>query len=1182
MVQSFFVRPLTEEEIKELKQRASSQAQEEAWRARAILLSAEGKGVTAISETLGYHPSNVKKWVRKFNKAGLDGIASGKRGPRGGPKPRFSKQQVARIVELAEADPFSLGLGFRRWTAQKLASAAVERGLVERISHVTVRQILMRQEPQSGLSTGKNPIASTDDLDDARRGMQALADCDFELAAECLYRALEPALQIPDDEALIRASLSTALAELSRCEEAFSVIEKYETVGAVSSLSAEMRARVKLQLGWANAGLRNYPRAIASFNEARKSYSDLRDDLGISKSHFGLGSTYGEINEFAIARDHLIAAVSFQSVEDDRDLLAKILDRLGSVDFYEGKFASAKQNYLKALEIAQGSKNANILGRILLNLGTPYNWAHVGELKEQEEYFKRAIESLKLGGKKSDLATAYNNVADVLWYSGSWDEASEYLRKSIQVAQEICDPRLEGTARGTLAEILAARGRLAEAETHLKKVLTLVQGRGDKWVEGNAIRILAGIRRIQGRLDDSLSLLRQSLQVSTSIGDLHNVTLIQISVADAYFLQGQLEEAAQYLESAQARLKEEESLFVSGLVQRLAGLIERERGRFAQAKQHIAQSISIFTTTGIKYETARSHYQMGFLLHKVGDTEAARRHLRNAQTIFEALDAKPDLEVALSTIVQLDGGYPLVNGLSSSPTGKLSNEPNDLLLMERLIEASTSRELIFEELGAIIFENFSADAVFISSYGSNGEVQLQACWGIEAEDAARLANSLQQERSRTLSESFPLFAARLHDGTTQPMLCIRSKVPIDIGRLQPLIKQTELGLETCRLRAATRLSVTPNPTHSVHTVMPGFLIANPLMFEVIERIEKIRTSDVTVLITGESGTGKELVARAIHAESARASAIFLPFNCTATPKDILDSQLFGHRRGSFTGALANYPGVIRAAEGGTLFLDEIGDLSLESQPKLMRFLQEGEIQPIGETRPMKVDVRVIAATNTDLERAVEEGRFREDLFHRLNIIRIHVPPLRERRDEVPVLAAHFLDHFTQRSRKKSVSLSQDAIDALSAYNWPGNIRQLRNEIERLVAYAADEARVLASDLSPEVANQSNRMVPVRNGSGRHSADREFSVIDRSGRRDDERMTAPAWLQSSEAPKRRSSQERSNPVKLKDAVAELERRVIAEALERNRYNLTRTAGEVGLSRRGLRLKLAQLGLEKDLS
>src|SRR6202011_1291635 len=187
-------------------------------------------------------------------------------------------------------------------------------------------------------------------------------------------------------------------------------------------------------------------------------------------------------------------------------------------------------------------------------------------------------------------------------------------------------------------------------------------------------------------------------------------------------------------------------------------------------------------------------------------------------------------------------------------------------------------------------------------------------------------------------------------------------------------------------------------------------------------------SDLTVLITGESGTGKELVARAVHVGSHRGVAPFLPYNCTTTGRDLADSQLFGHRRGAFTGAVSDQPGLIRSAAGGTLFLDEIGDLPLDVQPKLLRFLEQSEIMPIGETRPQRVNVRVLAATNADLEQRVAEGKFREDLYYRLAVIRIEVPPLRERREEVPHLTTLFLREACERLGKPEVQLSSGTLD----------------------------------------------------------------------------------------------------------------------------------------------------------
>src|SRR5215217_177982 len=215
------------------------------------------------------------------------------------------------------------------------------------------------------------------------------------------------------------------------------------------------------------------------------------------------------------------------------------------------------------------------------------------------------------------------------------------------------------------------------------------------------------------------------------------------------------------------------------------------------------------------------------------------------------------------------------------------------------------------------------------------------------------------------------------------------------------------------------------------------------MTRVVDQIQRLQGNDLTVLITGESGTGKELIARAIHVGSSRSAATFLPYNCTTTTRDLADSQLFGHRRGSFTGAVSDQPGLIRTAAGGTLFLDEVGDLPLDVQPKLLRFLEQGEIMPVGENRPQPVDVRVLAATNADLEQRVAEGKFREDLYYRLTVIKIVIPPLRDRREEIPHLTTLFLREASERLSKPDVFLTPESLEILAEYWWPGNVRQLR-------------------------------------------------------------------------------------------------------------------------------------------
>src|SRR5438034_7775428 len=239
-------------------------------------------------------------------------------------------------------------------------------------------------------------------------------------------------------------------------------------------------------------------------------------------------------------------------------------------------------------------------------------------------------------------------------------------------------------------------------------------------------------------------------------------------------------------------------------------------------------------------------------------------------------------------------------------------------------------------------------------------------------------------------------------------------------------------MEVCALRARAPMNQSAEESSGVAgaSLMPGFIHSSPAMTRLVEEVHKIRSSDVTVLVTGESGTGKELVARAIHALSSRRYKVCEPVNCTAVPTELSEGYLFGYRRGAFTGAIKDSDGVIRAAVGGTLFLDEIGDLPIDVQPKLLRFLQEGEIQPLGEQRPMKVDVRIIAATNTDLEEMVTQSRFREDLYYRLNIIRLRVPPLRERRSEIPTIVNYYINHYSAKFGRRDIQMTPQAVDLL--------------------------------------------------------------------------------------------------------------------------------------------------------
>jgi DNA-binding NtrC family response regulator len=302
-----------------------------------------------------------------------------------------------------------------------------------------------------------------------------------------------------------------------------------------------------------------------------------------------------------------------------------------------------------------------------------------------------------------------------------------------------------------------------------------------------------------------------------------------------------------------------------------------------------------------------------------------------------------------------------------------------------------------------------------------------------------------------------------------------------------------------------------------------------------------------VLITGESGTGKELVARALHENSSRRDKPFIKVNCAAIPKDLMESELFGHERGAFTGAVGSKPGRFELASGGTLFLDEIGSIPVEMQVKLLRALQESEFERVGGVKTIRVDVRLVAATNSDLKREIAAGAFREDLYYRLNVVPIRLPSLRERATDIPLLVKHFIDKFNARLKKNVAGVEADTQAHLVSYPWPGNIRELENVIERAVLFS-DGSELKVLDLPSEVRDVSTPEPPAAQPAS------EASVA-----------AAVDGLKE----------------QVKAAMSRLERELIVKALDQTSSNVTHAARLLKISRKGLQLKMKELGLrERD--
>ncbi len=320
------------------------------------------------------------------------------------------------------------------------------------------------------------------------------------------------------------------------------------------------------------------------------------------------------------------------------------------------------------------------------------------------------------------------------------------------------------------------------------------------------------------------------------------------------------------------------------------------------------------------------------------------------------------------------------------------------------------------------------------------------------------------------------------------------------------------------------------PSSPVRRRYPELIGKSRAMRDLRQVLDRVVGSDSTVLISGENGTGKEVLARAIHRHSSRGAQVFLAQNCSALNDNLLDSELFGHKRGAFTVAVADQGGLFDAADGGTLFLDEIGEMSTSLQVKILRVLQEGTFKRFGDTQPRSVDARILAATNRDLGKMVADGNFREDLYYRVNVIGMTVPPLRERRDDIPLLIEHFLQRAAVRQRRRMKRLSARCLTRLSAYSWPGNVRELENEIERLVVLTGE-----AEEIDTELLSA--------------------------------RIVAPPRAQA-------------RPASLVEAVDTVERELILAALVRHRWNKSHAARDLGISRRNLIRKVARYSLAPD--
>ncbi len=997
-------------------------------------------------------------------------------------------------------------------------------------------------------------------------GQTALEASHFEEAANHFRSALRMTVRSNDEEAQIRCLLGIALEKRGLNPEQLEAVSKYEKPADFGRLSVANQMQVLIRLGWGYCFNNDIPRSIARFNQALHLARAADDHVQIGECYFGMGRAYSVFSELRIARDHYTSALEHYRQVGNWSKLAESYINIGYINAREGDFRSALHSVKQALTIIGTRDEPDLVGRAHWYLAVVYS--NLGEINKEIASWEKCIADFERADNPKFVAINQNNFAMQLIRFGEWSRAEELAKRALETLGRVNSVAALGGAHDTLAQLYLLMGRLDESDRALEKSLEILSSiKNGEWAEASTQMTIGRSYLMKGKLELAIKPLERAVDIATRRGEQHDLPEARLWLAEALLQNGRLQEARDLVENVRSFLREAPNLLVWGLMMRMVAKVEAADGHLAAAVQSLAQSTSIYTLRRNPYPCAVNQILLANLLERQGnideaiiEVEAALEafeHLRasidarNARAYLDALNARPialnasdqppetrNLETAGAAVQKA-----LTYGLASAVDG---------FIAQRLVQAAASRDLLLHEMVSIVRDRSSSRGaivaeIFTDESAANGAPRLSvaASIGLSDEEQAQELDSLRALSPESYQSNF---VYRMSDNQDSAFLLhiVAPTAPRFLNgtvNMKPLLYIVEQGLETQVLRTKNRRTQVFDPARLLAQVeLPGFICASRAMSRVLEQIHKIRSSDVTVLITGESGTGKELIARAVHNGSSRRMKLFLPFNCSAAPHDMIESQLFGFRKGAFTGAVANSEGIIRAAEHGTLFLDEIGDLPLTLQPKLLRFLQEGEIHPIGESQPQRVDVRVIAATNAELERSVAEGRFREDLFHRINVIRVHVPPLRKRREEIPALINHYLNQYQKEAARNNIRLSEETVDLMVVYDWPGNVRQLCNEMRRIVTYSESGTIVTPEGLSSEIVRASRDLESVPSISRRQPV--SFEVNDDS-------------------------------TTLGAAVEELERRMIQDALRRSKGNIARAAKDLGLSRKGLYLKMDRL-------
>ena len=829
---------------------------------------------------------------------------------------------------------------------------------------------------------------------------------------------------------------------------------------------------------------------------------------GISVCYINLGSLFEDKNDYKKSIQYLNKALDIQKLLNDNYKTISIYINIGVSYMDNGYFKKAEEAFTNSLAIALKFNMHNQVVAAINNLGAVFFKS--GNFQKAIHYYEDAIKKSKDYNFSDGLIKSYNNMGELFETRGEYNIAFDYYSKSKELLPNISDEFMKAELYGNLGSILTALHKFKEAYPYLVESFDFFKNIG------------SGIKIIEGAEKQAF-----------------------------YFMQTRNYESANYYLDFALKLAEESgNEFHVGKCHFLRSILEKKNPELALTL--LQSAIEIFVKTKHDFDLTMANYEFASLLLDKNDWEQALEILLENKKIIEKFEAINFLEKNDILIQKINKKYAIelkesrVQETLLNKFYEITQELNDISDFDLLLDTALDRLVDFADADGGIFTLYHNQLVkdsweyLILKNFTNTDKDFQLIMEV-VQGTFNKGTGQNHKQPHFAPEynniiSFPLVVRNDKKG----VICLFTKH----GSHYFTERMYNLVNALCNQIVVIVENISYDNLQKSHEVIREELAAastftniigkSEKIQEIFRMIDKIKNSPTTVLVEGESGTGKELIARAIHYNSNRRNKQFVAQYCGALPETLLESELFGHVKGSFTGATHDKKGLFEVADSGTFFLDEIADISLSTQAKLLRFLQEGELKRVGSTQTQKVDVRVICATNVSLREKVEQGTFRLDLFYRLNVIRIVIPSLRERKSDIPLLAVHFLDKYCQKMEKKVNGITEEAMRYLMNYDWPGNIRQLENELERAVTLSENDSSIKSSDLSEEIF------------------------------RFQEQTESVELLQDKS---------------LKNAVESLEKQMILKVLNDNDWNQTKAAKALGLSRQGLIKKMQRYKFEK---